>query len=363
MAEFLDPDLVLELTEELLRRESVITEEQALCDWLEARLQAQAPHALIRARNSLCFAMDPPDPSRPTLMLVGHVDTVPKLSDNPVRREGDKLYGLGASDMKAADALVLHTLERGRGRALRYNLVGLLYSCEEGPYALSEMPHIFAAARPWFDRTDLAVCMEPTDNRIELGCLGTCHVRVTFSGVRAHSARPWHGDNAIHKAGPLLTTLQGLEREAHEFHGLTFYEVLNATMVEYRGARNVIPEQCVVNVNYRFAPDKDEAAVRARLDGLIGGIGSYEVTDFCPAGRVCADNPLLAQLQACDPGIEVCAKQAWTDVGRLSHLGIDAVNWGPGATSQAHQAGEWVSMTAVAHSVNVMQRWLQNKDV
>lgn len=358
MSELLDPELVLELSEELLRRESVITEERELCDWLAARLGEQQPHALIRARNSLCFVMDAPDPDKPTLMLVGHIDTVPKLSENPVRREGDKLYGLGASDMKAADAVLLHALERSRGRDLRYNLVGLLYSCEEGPFDQSEMPHIYAAAKDWFDATDLAVCMEPTDNRIELGCLGTSHARVVFAGQRAHSARPWQGDNAIHKAGPLLSTLAGLEREAHEFHGLTFYEVINATMLEFRGARNVIPDECVVNVNYRFAPGRDEAAVRARLDELVGPAGSFDLVDFCPAGRVCGDNPLLAELRRQDPGIEVCAKQAWTDVGRLSHLGIDAVNWGPGATSQAHQAGEWVSIEAVRHSVAVLARWL-----
>ena len=196
-----DLDRVLSLTEELLEIESVTRDEGAIGDWLERRLAEQSPHALIRAGNSLCFALREPDPAKKTLMLVGHTDTVPKLSANPVRREGDKLYGLGASDMKAADALLLDALERNASSESRYNLVGVLYACEEGPFDGSEMPLIYAAAREWFDRTDLAVCMEPTDNNLELGCLGTSHARVVFAGKRAHSARPWQGENAIHKAG------------------------------------------------------------------------------------------------------------------------------------------------------------------
>lgn len=353
-----DLERVLVLTEELLRIESVTGDEGELGDWLEARLRQRQPHTLIRAGHSLCFALRAPDPDKPTLMLVGHTDTVPRSDENPVRREGDLLYGLGASDMKAADAVFLDALERDPD--CRYNLVGVLYAREEGPYEGSEMPMIIEAAADWFERTDLAVCMEPTNNQLELGCLGTCHARVTFTGKRAHSARPWQGDNAIHKAAGLLTTLAGLEREAHDFHGLTFYEVISATMVDYRGARNVVPEEFVVNVNYRFSPDKEEPEVRARLDALVGPGVRYEIVDFCPAGRVCGDNKLLADLrEVAPPDLEVLAKQAWTDVGRLSRSGIDAINWGPGATSQAHQRGEWVSIDAIDRSRLTLAAWLK----
>jgi succinyl-diaminopimelate desuccinylase len=200
--------------------------------------------------------------------------------------------------------------------------------------------------------------MEPTDNDLELGCLGTCHAEVSFTGRRAHSARPWQGDNAIHRAAGLLGRLAAMEREEHVFHGLSFFEVISATMIDYRGARNVVPDRCTVNVNYRFAPGKDEAAVRARLDALVGDEAGYELTDFCPAGKVCGENALLAALQRAAGQIAVRAKQAWTDVGRLSHLGIDAVNWGPGATSQAHQSGEWVSIAGIARCHRVLQEWV-----
>ena len=348
----------LALTEELLAIPSRTGEETAIADFVEQRFAACDPHALIRAGDNLCVATRSPDPDKRTVMLLGHTDTVPGLDDNPVRREGDLLYGLGASDMKAADAVIMELLLRNRDEPLRHNLVGVLYAAEEGPFDGSGMPEIHAAARPWFERADLAICMEPTDNQIELGCLGTSHVQVTFDGKRAHSARPWQGDNAIHKAAGLLTRLRGREPIRHEYHGLEFVEVMSATMLDYRGARNVIPEQCTVNVNYRFPPAMSRDEVEHAVAELVAGEGRFEIVDYCPAGRVCADNELVAELTSAMGGAEVRAKQAWTDVGRLSHMGLDAINWGPGAVGQAHQKGEWVSMTEVARCVDALDRWL-----
>jgi succinyl-diaminopimelate desuccinylase len=349
---------VLKTAEELVSIPSVTGSEQRIGDALEERLMRLQPHALVRESNSILVAVHPIQQDRRTLMLLGHVDTVPEFDQNPVRREGDRLYGLGTSDMKAACALLLHMVEAARDRGCRYNLVGVLYAREEGPYVQNELPNLQGAAPQWFDLTDLAVCMEPTDNRIELGCVGTCHVAVRFTGKRAHSARPWHGDNAIHKAGPLLQRLARLKREEHVLDGLTFYEVCNATTVESVGAKNVIPDNLTFNINYRFAPGKDRAEVHRRLAKVIGDEATWEIVDFSPAGKVCRENPLLQELLDVADNKEVRAKQAWTDVGRLSELGIDAINWGPGATSQAHQKDEWVSIAAIQQALTVLERWL-----
>lgn len=349
---------VLQLTERLLAIPSVTGDEAAIAASIEALCRAWRPSTLVRAGNSLLIANRAAEPDKRTLMLVGHTDTVPQHDANPVRRADGRLYGLGASDMKTADAVILEMLRRDAAQPARHNLVGVLYAREEGPFADNEMPLLLAAARPWFARTDLAICMEPTDNRVELGCLGTSHASVTFSGRRAHSARPWQGENAIHKAVGLLSRLRDCPTTEHAFAGLTFVESMSATMVDYRGARNVIPDRCTINVNYRFAPGKDEAAVRAQIDAIVAGEADWQLTDFCPAGRVCADNTLLTELRRAAGDPEVCAKQAWTDVGRLSHEGIDAVNWGPGAATQAHQAGEWVEVAAVARCVAALEAWL-----
>ncbi|MHC4896490.1 MAG: succinyl-diaminopimelate desuccinylase [Planctomycetota bacterium] len=349
---------VLKTAEELLSIPSVTGSEKDIADIVEESLRGMQPRTLVRESNSILVAMHPMDQDKQTLMLVGHTDTVPELDKNPVRREADRLYGLGAADMKAACALILHMIEANRAQSCQYNLVGVLYAREEGPYVENELPQLVVASRLWFDHTDLAVCMEPTDNRIELGCLGTCHARVSFAGKRSHSARPWQGENAIHKAAPLLQRLAAFERVEHVFDGLTFYEVISATTVHSVGARNVIPDNLTLNVNYRFAPGKDEATVREWLADIIGDEATWELVDFCPAGRVCSDNPLLQDLLTAAQDPDVCAKQAWTDVGRFSQLGIDAINWGPGSTSQAHQAGEFVLVGDLERSLTVLERWL-----
>ncbi len=351
-------DEVLTTAEELLRIPSVTGSEQRIADALEERLARLKPYTLARENNSLLVAVHPIQQDKQTLMLLGHTDTVPVFEENPVRREGDRLYGLGASDMKAACALLLHMVQAARARHCHYNLVGVLYAREEGPYVQNELPLLHRAVPQWFDLTDLAVCMEPTDNRIEMGCVGTCHVEVRFAGKRAHSARPWQGENAIHKAGPLLQKLARLKREKHVMDGLTFYEVVSATTVQSVGAKNVIPDNVTFNLNYRFSPSKSEAAVRKRLAELIGEDATWEIVDYCPAGKVCRDNKLLQELFEIGDSPEICAKQAWTDVGRLSELGVDAINWGPGSTSQAHQKHEWVSVAAIQQALSLLERWL-----
>ena len=351
-------ETILSRTEALVRIDSPTGSEGEVAKWLADQLTPWHPHALIAAKNSVCVVPRAPRPGAMTLMLLGHTDTVPKLSENPVRREGDKLYGLGTSDMKAALAVMLAACERARTMESKHDLVCVFYGGEEGSYAESEMPAIHAAAKEWFDRTDLAICMEPTDGQVQLGCLGTAHAEVTFLGKRAHSARPWQGENAIHKAAELLARLASARPVEHIFHGLLFQEVVSATLAECKGARNVIPDRFWLNLNYRFAPGKDAPTVRADLEALIRGQAELEITDYSPAGMVCGDNPLLAELRAAAGNPVVCAKQAWTDVGRLSHLGIDAINWGPGATAQAHQAGECVSIAAIAESWRVLSRWL-----
>lgn len=349
---------LLDLAEAFLRIASPITAEAEIADWLEGRLLAANHAQVIRAANSLCVLPREPRVGQRKLMLIGHLDTVPAGAENSVRREGDRLFGLGASDMKAACALILSLLERNLGEAARHDLIAVFYSREEGPYAESEMPLIQSAAREHFDGVDLAICMEPTDNRIELGCLGTSHFRIVFDGRRAHSARPWQGDNAIHKSAGLLARLRDWGRRRCVFHGLEFFEVMSATMVDFAGARNVVPDRFEINLNYRFAPDRTEAEVRAEVADLVADEASWELLDFCPAGRVCGDNELLAELIIAADSPETCAKQAWTDVGRLSGWGIDAINYGPGATSQAHQDGEWVSIAAIKNSQQALEGWL-----
>lgn len=362
------PTELEQLALDLLGIPSVIEGEAEICDFCEAWLRQARVHGVTRAGENLAIQPRPFRDGVPTVLLLGHLDTVPESGDNPARIEGDRIYGLGASDMKCADALLLHLMRRAAVEEPRFDLAGVLYAREEGPYAASGMPEILSAAPGTFQDIALAIAMEPTDNRIELGCLGTMHATVTFRGRRAHSARPWQGENAIHLTAPLLTKLGELAPREVEFDGLRFREVVNATLIHFDGARNVIPSACSVNLNFRFAPDRAaedailwlETFVREAVgEALWGEKVTLEVTDLCPSGRVCAGNELLASLAAAGGGsLETVAKQAWTDVGRLSNMGLDAVNFGPGLTSQAHQAGEYASRPLLEAARCLLERWL-----
>jgi len=354
---------------ELIRIPSVTGAERTIADHVETWAKARGFDRVERAGDNLALRARPHRGDAPRLLLLGHLDTVPVSDENPPRLEGERLYGLASSDMKGADALILHLLEASLGREPRYDLDAVLYAKEEGPFVDSGMPEIAAAAPDFFRGVDLAVAMEPTDNHIELGCLGTLHATVHFEGKRAHSARPWEGRNAIHLSAPFLQALASLEPRDVTYDGMGFREVCSATMIEYDGARNVVPGGCDVNVNFRFGPDRSREEAVAWLTTLVADTVGAEavqhgdvtvvVTDLCPSGRVCLDNPLLQELRAAVPeGTAMRAKQAWTDVGRLSEMGIDALNFGPGSGSQAHQVGEYCLRKTLESARGVMESWL-----
>jgi len=354
---------------ELLRIPSVIGEEARIAahviDWATTR----GMHRVARAGDNIALQARPFREDAPRILLIGHLDTVPPADENPPRLLGDRILGLGASDMKCADALILHLIEMAREHQSRFDLAAVLYAREEGPYEHSGFPHIVEAEPDLFEDVDLAIAMEPTDNHFELGCLGTLHALVRFHGRRAHSARPWQGRNAIHMAAPFLQRLAAMEPRDCRYGGLLFREVCSATMVAFDGARNVIPGRFDLNVNFRFAPDRTRSEALAWVaDQVSEAVGqaaiergevTIEITDLCPSGRVCSDNPVFRALQeSAGAGHEIRAKQAWTDVGRLSEMGIDAINFGPGSGSQAHQAGEWCLRANLEAARLLMERWL-----
>jgi succinyl-diaminopimelate desuccinylase len=351
---------LFELARELVEVPSVTGGEKAICDLVEARLSAKGGGEVRRNGDSLLCVPRPIDGGKRTVALLGHLDTVPEPREpQAVRVEDGRLFGLGASDMKAADALIVLLAEEALRRETRHNLVCVLYAGEEGPFASSGLPGLMEACRDVFERIDFAVCMEPTANAVELGCLGTLHATVRFHGKAAHSARPWQGENAIQKAAPLLSRLASFGRRECVVAGLSFSEVMNATIAKSHGARNVIPALFEVNVNYRFAPGKDAERAQREVMEIVGGEAEVEFVDVCPSGAVCADHPLLAELDSAAGGVlPRGAKQAWTDVGRLSAAGIAAVNFGPGDPARAHQAQEWISLADLERSHEITRRWL-----
>ena len=345
----------------LLAIPSVTGDEAAMADEFAAwakRLGAWPAHQCRRMGNALIFG-EPRD-ERPCLAFVGHLDTVPPAGGTfapPTVREVDgdrELVGLGASDMKGGLAVMQVLLEQHAGCELPFDLVMILYDREEGPFADNGLEPVLAGC-PFLRHIDLAVVMEPTSNRLELGCMGGLQARVQVHGTAAHSARPWQGVNAVHRAAPLLTALLARQPEDVDIDGLVFRNVVSATTAHGGRARNVVPDLFELNLNVRFAPSPNGLEMaKADLERLTSG-HTLIIDDVSPAGPVPQNNALLAHWRSlCS--LKVAPKQAWTDVARLSTYGIDAVNFGPGDGAQAHQAGEFVRLSALAASCEILMR-------
>ncbi|HUH08516.1 MAG TPA: succinyl-diaminopimelate desuccinylase [Egibacteraceae bacterium] len=341
---------------ELLTFMSVTGSEQALADWLSARYTS-AGEAVQRLGDSLVVGEE--DPDRPNVLLVSHIDVVPPTdADLQPRREDERIVGRGASDMKSGLAVAMDCFEDPGLRAGPFNLLLVCYAREEGSHDDNELGPLLAQV-PELSDADLAIVLEPTDLAVQLGCMGALHAEVSFVGKAAHSARPWEGENALTKAGGFLTQLAERSPEDVEVDGLVFREVFTATQAWTASARNVVPDRFTVNLNYRFAPDKSVEQAEARLRELVDGRAEISIVDRAPAGSPRRDAPLVEALIA---GLDapIQPKQAWTDVARFSEVGVAAVNYGPGLTAQAHQAGEWVPEANLHAARDALARFLSS---
>lgn len=325
---------------------SVTGDERVIADELERRLSALPGVDVRRAGESVVAEIG----QGPIVALFGHSDTVSPAADQPLGVDGDRLFGCGASDMKGGLAVMLELCaEASSGEHLGVRLRCVFYDKEEGPSDESGLIPLLDDPAPVDRDVVLALCLEPTDNRVEAGCVGGLHARVTVPGQRAHSARPWQGKNALHAAADLLAALRDRQRREVVLDGLTFYEVLSATQASTDNSRNVVPGSFVLNLNLRFAPGRPTASAIEELRSFVdthapGAV--VEIIDIAPSGAVRLDQPALKKWIEAE-GLLVAAKQAWTDVARLTSRGVAAVNFGPGDTAQAHQARESISIAAL----------------
>ena len=341
---------------ELCAIASPVGEERALCDALCARLEKLRLASPVR-RHGDSIVVPVTRGRGPRVALVGHLDTV-RTENGPARLERGRCFGAGASDMKSGLAVMLAIAESVPPEQLACDLTLVFYAREEGPFVDNELGLVLECD-PELAAVELAVCMEPSDNRLHLGCVGSIHATVTFRGRTAHSARPWEGENAITRAAPLLRELDSrLPREA-VLDGLTYRSVMTVTQASDGGrGRNVVPDRFTLNLNHRFAPDRTIDEAKREILALVADRGDVEFTDLSPAARPNASNPLVqALVRAGVRSVE--PKQAWTDVARFAERGIAAVNFGPGENAQAHQKNESTSLALLHQGYAITSRWLR----
>jgi succinyl-diaminopimelate desuccinylase len=343
------------LTAALVDVESVSGDEKRLADLVESALRRYPALAVERDGNVVLARISLGRPHR--IVLAGHLDTVPVAGNVPSRLEDGVLYGCGTTDMKSGVAVMLRVAHLVGTGALepRTDLTWAFYDCEEIEAARNGLGRI-ARERPEALHGDLAVLLEPTGGAIEGGCQGTLKMLVRTTGVRAHSARAWLGLNAIHAAAPVLARLAAYEPRTVDVDGLTYREGLNAVAISGGVAGNVIPDECTVTVNYRFAPDRSEADAWAHLRDVFPG-HELEVVDSAPGARPGLDSE-LAQAMVAAIGGEPRAKLGWTDVARFGELGIPAVNFGPGDSGLAHTPQEHVALSVVTDAEAALVRFL-----
>jgi len=340
------------LTAALVDVPSVSGTEEPIADLVQQALEAVPSLQVVRDGNVVVARTSLGRERR--VLLAGHLDTVPIADNVPSRLDGfGRLFGCGTSDMKSGDAVLLHLAATLPDPA--YDLTFVLYDNEEVEADKNGLNRIVAHRRELLD-ADLAVLMEPTNGAVEAGCQGTLRVRVTLPGRRAHSARSWLGENAIHAAAPLLTTLVRYDAREVEIDGCTYREGLNAVHVEGGVAGNVIPDACTVLVNFRFAPDRTEQEAYEHVRWALAP-HAVELVDSAPGALPGLSAPAAAHFVQALGGTAV-AKFGWTDVARFASLGIPAVNFGPGDPNLAHTREESVEIAKITAAERALRTYL-----
>jgi succinyl-diaminopimelate desuccinylase len=346
---------VVELTRTICDIESVSGNETELADAIESALRGFDHLEVIRDGDAIIARTNLGRAKR--VVIAGHIDTVPVADNLPVKflqfEREQVLWGRGTVDMKAGVAVQLKLA--ATITEPNVDVTWVFYDHEEVDAALNGLGRI-SRNRPELLNAQFAVLCEPSSAQVEGGCNGTMRATLTTRGVKAHSARPWMGENAVHKMGEVLVKLAAHTPEEVEVDGLVYRESLNAVIVSGGIATNVIPDECQITVNYRFAPSKSAADAEAHLRAFFGG-HELEVVDVAEGARPGLDLPEAAAFVAA-VGSTPKPKYGWTDVARFSALGIPAVNFGPGDPNKAHADDENVPVSQIYACETALAKWL-----
>lgn len=354
-------DLV-SLTRTLCDIPSVSGQEGVLADAVERALRRFTHLEVLRDGHAVVARTRLGRPER--VVVAGHLDTVPVAGNLPTElrpaTSGSgpaELWGRGTVDMKAGVAVGL-ALAATVTEPTR-DVTWVFYDQEEVEAARNGLGRLVREHPDWV-AGDFAVLCEPTAGAIEGGCNGTLRAEVRVTGRAAHSARSWLGVNAVHGAAPVLARLADYRPRQVTVDGLVYREGLNAVSIRGGIAGNVIPDECVVTVNLRFAPSLSVAEAAAHVQEVFAG---YEVTvtDSAPGARPGLDHPAAAQFARVVTGLtgrSPAAKEGWTDVARFSALGVPAVNFGPGDPSLAHADDERCPVDQIGLCHAGLRAWL-----
>jgi succinyl-diaminopimelate desuccinylase len=345
------------LTLELVNMPSVSRQESEILE----RVRTLMPIEFQESADDAVLLYQPrnPHPASGTVIFAGHVDTVPVSGDIAGKVVDGQVWGRGACDMKGALAVMLTLAAELSSGRIRSDLnVGFLF------FGREEIPITQSALLPFLRghqdlRCDLAIVMEPTDNGVELGCLGNLNASLIVRGRAAHTARPWLGTNAIHGAIRALVPLTQLPVRDVEVGGLVFREAISVTSIGAGVAGNMVPDLCEAGINFRYAPNLSPQQAEARLRELLaGGRVELHIVGNAPPGGVVTSNPLLDRLRSAGD-LSIGPKQAWSPVSEFTLCGFEAVNLGPGDPRYAHTDEEQVAIDSLVRSFEILRSFLE----
>jgi succinyl-diaminopimelate desuccinylase len=354
MSSTVTSESLAELLETLVNVPSETGNESAIANLVAARLEATGHGEIVRDQNSVVWRSHASRDARPLVVLAGHLDTVPANRNDRARREDGRLYGVGSSDMKCGDAVMLALAEGLEPGEPRFDLALVFYDAEEGPHEKNGLKRLLRE-RSWLGQASLAILLEPTDLKVELGCNGMMNAEVRVTGKSAHSARPWMGVNAIERAATWLTEITRFPSNEVNLGGVRFVETLQVTTLASGRTRNVVPDELVANLNYRFPPDRTVEEAERKLRALVPAAFEFRVVDRAAPGAMCGDLPLVREFVD-RFGAGVAGKQGWTDVSQFTAANVPAFNFGPGLPELAHQVHEYCPL----ENLGVAYRWLRS---
>ncbi len=349
-------DALVKLLAELVDIPSVSRDEQALT----AHLRELIPSSLkiVHDEDSVLVAMPNVRSGRPLIVLCGHTDTVPISNNLPSRIENGLMFGCGTCDMKAGIASMIKLAEWwDTAENAEFDLGICLFGREEIGEGANPLPHMFDTC-PEIHTADLVVVMEPTSNAIEVGCQGIIDLELTFKGRRAHTARPWMGENAAHKAIQALQEFTRMEPNDVEIDGLVFREVASVVFVEGGVACNVLPSEVRVHINIRYAPNRLPEEANEIWTSRFRDVAEVRIIDNVPPAKAEPRHPLVQRLLAAG-ATAIAPKQAWTNVADFTGRGISAVNFGAGDPSFAHREDERLEIAALVENYRILRNFFE----
>ena len=337
--------------QKLINISSVTGDEILILDFIEEFLSKNNFSGELIRNDGGIIAI--PKNSSQKIALVGHVDTVPLSKTQKLKFDDiDLISGRGSVDMKGGISIILHSLVE-----VNQDIIGVFYTAEEGPYEMNGlgelMPTILSNKN-----LEFSIILEPTNCEIELGCLGTLNANIKLKGIAAHSARPWVGENPIYKIGDISKKVSDNEITLLDIEGLEFKQVLSITKVSSGIANNVIPDEAILNVNFRFSPEMTNDDAQNFINNMFSEFGEIEITSSSEGAMPNIENSNIKNFIS-STGLSPNPKQAWTDIARFYSHGIASVNFGPGDPLLAHTADEHVSKKQLLESYELLMNFLR----